>query len=290
MDERDMRDMRGMDGRRLPPRNSRGEFMSRGRGRGRRGDRGMDYGYDMRMGDGRVIRSYPTMHPQGDYGDMARGGRRGQGGGRGRDRGDYGDYRGEDMRRGDMRGDYERDMRGGDYEMDGHHYPQGQMGGYQPIEAMGYFSGYYGNPDHGDYRGGRDYGYDMRGGYGRRDYGDYGYDYGYPYGDFGEILSEQELEKWNKKLLEQLDEREKQMFHKDSILQKFKSMGKKMEGFGENELYTATLMSYTDYKQSIGQNPDLAMKLAYDWLSDKDVAVKGAEKLAVYYDCIVEGE
>ena len=55
-------DERMYDGRRLPPRNSRGEFMSRGRGRGRRGDRGMgDYGMD-----GRVIRSYPTIHPQGD--------------------------------------------------------------------------------------------------------------------------------------------------------------------------------------------------------------------------------
>ena len=246
MYERDMRGMRGMDGRRMPPRNSRGEFMSRGRGR--RGDRGMDYDDmrgDMRMRDGRVIRSYPRM----DYG--------------------------EDMRRGDMRG--------GDYAMDGH-YPQGQGATYYPIQAMGTFEGYYGMPEQ-DYRRGRDYGYDdMRG---RRDYG---YDYGYDYGDYGETLSEKELEHWNKKLMEQLDEREKQMFHKDVIMQKAKQMGKPMEGFGEKELYTATLMVFTDYKHSIGANPDLAVKLAYDWLSDKDVAVKGAEKLAVYYDCIVEGE
>ena len=165
----DERDMRGMDGRRLPPRNSRGEF------RRRRGDRGMDYGYDMRMGDGRVIRSYPTIHPQGDYGDMARGGRRGG------NRGDYGDYREEDMRRGDMRG--------GDYAMDGHHYPQGQGATYYPIEAMGSFRGYYGMPQEDYGRGRRDYGMnDYRGGYGRRDYGDYGYD---DYGDYGEVLSEQ---------------------------------------------------------------------------------------------------
>ena len=243
----DERYMRGMDGRRMPPRNSRGEFMSRGRGRGRRGDRGMDYGDmrgDMRMRDGRVIRSYPRM----DYGD---------------------------------------DMRGGEYPMDGH-YQHGRQRAYEPMEFMGYCQGYAGSPDHGDYRGGRDYGYDMRGGYGRRDYG---YDYGYDdYGDYGESLSEKELEHWNKRLMEQLDEREKQMFHKDAIIQKAKQMGKPMEGFGEKELYTATLMVYTDYKQSIGQNPDFAVKLAYDWLSDKDVAVKGAEKLAVYYDCIVEGE
>lgn len=242
MDERYMRDMRGMDGRRLPPRNSRGEFMSRGRGRGRRGDRGMDYGDmrdDMRMRDGRVIRSYPTIHPQGDY------------------------------------------------AMDGH-YPQGQGATYYPVQAMGTFEGYYGMPEQDYGRGRRDYGMsDYRGGYGRRDYG---YDYGYDdYGDYGETLSEKELEHWNKKLMEQLDEREKQMFHKDVIMQKIKQMGKPMEGFGEKELYTATLMSYTDDKEFIGQNPDLAIKLGYAFLADKDTKVRGAEKLCVYFDEIVMG-
>jgi hypothetical protein len=224
----------------------------------------MDYGMYPEMRDGRVIRSYPTIHPQGDYGDMnydmARGGR-------GRGRGDYGDY---DMARGDSRGD----MRG-----DGHHYPE-QMGGqtYYPIEAMGRFNGYWGMPQ-------GDYGYgDMRG---RRDYS---YDYGYDYGDYGETLSEKELDHWCKKLMSQLDEREKQMFKKETIMQKAKSMGKPMDGFGEEELYVATIMVYTDYKNTIGQNPDMAIKLAYDWLTDKDVAVKGAAKLATYYDCIVEGE
>jgi hypothetical protein len=80
------------------------------------------------------------------------------------------------------------------------------------------------------------------------------------------------------------------MFSKDAIMQKAKAMGKPMEGFGEKELYTATLMSYTDAKDVIGANPDLAMKLGYAFLADKDVAVKGAHKLAVYFDCIVEGE
>ena len=260
MDMRD-RDMRYMqDGRRLPPRNSRGEFRRR-----RRGDRGMDYGYDMRMGDGRVIHSYPTIHPQGDYGrdmnyDMARGG---------------------DMRSMDYRGG---DYRGGQMMGDGHHYPQGQGSTYYPIQAMGTFEGYYGMPEQ-DYRRGRDYGYgDMRG---RRDYG---YDYGYrDYGDYGENLTDEEIEHWTHKLMSQLDEREKQMFHKDTIMQKARSMGKQMEGFGEKELWLTTLMIYSDYKQSIGQNPDLAIKLAFDWLTDKDSEVKGAEKLALYHD-LVNGE
>lgn len=244
------------DGRRLPPRNSRGEFTSRGRGRGRRGDRGMDYGMD-----GRVIRSYPTIHPQGaDYArdmnyDMAR-----------RDYGE--DMRGSDYRGGDYRG---RQMT--DYG-DMHHGGMGR-GGYEPVEFMGYCQGYYGSPDQG---------------YGRR--GDYGYrrDYGYDYGDYGETLSDEELRHWEQKLMGELDEREKQMFNKDTIMQKIKQMGRSMDGFGEKELYLATIMCYTDYKEVIGANPDMALRLGYAWLSDKDTAVKGAEKLAIYKDCIVEGE
>jgi hypothetical protein len=217
----------------------------------------MDYGYDM----GYDMRS------------------QGRGESRGRsDRGNYGDYNEYDMRRGDM-GDY------GDMRMrDGHHYPEHQqmgMGGqtYYPIEAMGRFNGYWGMPQ-------EDYGYpNMRGG--RRDYG---YDYGYgDYGDYGETLSEKELEEFCHKLKGQLDEREKQMFSKEMISQKAKQMGKQMEGFGEKELYAVTLMLYDDYKHSVGQNPDLIIKLAFDWLDDKDASVKGAEKLAVYYDEIVMG-
>ena len=258
----DMRNMRYMpDGRRLPPRNSRGEFMSRGRGRGRgrRGDRGM---YP-EMQDGRVIRSYPNMYPQGNY-----------------DRGDmnYDMARGEDMRSMDYRGS---DYRGGQMMGDGH-YMHGRQSGYEPVEFMGYCQGYYGSPEQ-DYGRRGDYGYDMRG---RRDYG---YDYGYDYGDYGETLSEKELEHFCKKLKEKLDEREKQMFSKEIIAQKAKQMGKEMKGFGIEELEVVCLMLYDDYKRSVGQNPDLIIKLAFDWLDDQDASVKGAEKLAVYYDEIVMG-
>ena len=239
----DMRyDMR-MDGRRLPPRNARGEFTRRGRGR--RMDRGM---YDM---------GYPEMR-----------------GTRGR-----------------------RDM--GMYpEMDGHHYPMhgGRAGGYEPVEFMGYCTGYAGAKE--DYaRGDMGYrNYDMRG----RDYGYpmHGehyppYDYGYPYddyGDYGETLSEKELDHWCEKLKKQLDDQEKQMFHKDMISQKAKSMGMQMQGFGEKELEVVTLMLYDDFKKTLGRNPDVYIKLAYDWLVDQDSELKGAQKLAVYHDEIVEAD
>jgi hypothetical protein len=187
-----------------------------------------------------------------------------------------GDYRGYDM--GDM-------ARRNDYGYDGH-YPQGQGSTYYPIEAMGVFNGYYGMPEQDYARGGRrDYGYDMRYGrdYGYDDYGDYGY------GDYGETLSDEELKEWEHKLLSQLSDQEKQMLSKEAVMQRAKALNRPMEGFGEKELYTATLMWYTDNKEFFGQNVDFAVKGGYAFLADKDVKVKGAKKLAVYYDEIVMG-
>lgn len=246
----DMRyDMR-MDGRRLPPRNARGEFTRRWRGR--RMDRGMD---DM---------GYPEMRGDMNYGDMARGGSRGR-----RDMGMY-------------------------PEMDGHHYPMhgGRAGGYEPVEFMGYCTGYAGaKEDYGypmyDMRGrGGDMGYrnyDMRG-------RDYGYDYGYPVGDFGESLSEKELHEWCEKMKKHLSEQEKQMLSEQVIIQKAKQMGMSMDGFTEKELYVNTVRNYTDHKKSIGQNPDLALKMAYDDFHDEDGEYngKGSMWLAVYYDNFVK--
>lgn len=162
-------------------------------------------------------------------------------------------------------------MQGG---YDGHHLPQGQGATYYPIEAMGTFNGYYGMPNQDFARG--------QGGYNQGQNRNVG--------DYGESLTTEDLEKWCKRLKEQLDEREKSMFSKQAIMQHAKQIGRSMEGFGEKELEVATLMIYTDYKNSIGQNLDLAVRLAFDWLNDKDTAVKGAEKLAIYHDCIVEGD
>lgn len=221
----------------------------------RRGDMGMPYGYDMRND-----MAYGNFRGN-NMGDMAR-----------RDRGDYANY----------------DMRGG---LDGH-YPNGQGSTYYPIQAMGTFEGYYGMPNQQDYARGRtnDYGYqNQMMPYATYPMYDYGNRYPYPIGDFGETLSEDEMEEWKHKLMSQLDDQERQMFAPEMIMQRAKQLGRQMEGFGDKELCVATLMVYTDYKQDIGKNPDIAVKLAYDWLADKDVKVKGAEKLATYYDEIVLG-
>lgn len=257
--------------------------------------------YNMMMRDGR--------NPYGSRGGYVTSGRRGRR--RGRDRGmdyayDRGDYRGGDYEYGSRQGDrayseqdyagnrrdYESggqsDMARGDYadmrrSRDGH-YPMSQGSTYYPIEAMGRFTGYWGESQ-------EDYG---RGG--RRDYGDYNYDMrGYDYaGDYGEKLSREELEHWKKKLMQEVDEKDKQFFTKEMIGQKARQMGAEMKDYNEEELVVATAMVYTDYcktvKKYAGNNMDIYIELAKDWLEDKDAAVKGGEKLAVYYDCVVEGE
>lgn len=257
-----MRRMMMRDGRN--PYGSRGGYVVSSR-RGRRDRAGEDY-----------ARQYATRNDYAEY-DTRRGDRA---------------YNEQDMARNRRDYEYDRqsDMGNGDYGdmRDMHHMGRSEM--YRPVEAMGYFTGYYGGGE--DYaRGGRrdygdyDYGYDMRGRY------DYGYDYA---GDYGEKLTKDELEEWKKKLLKEVDENEKQFFTKERISQKAKQMGVEMKDYSEEELVVATAMVYTDYKKTakkyIGNNMDFYIELARDWLEDEDAAVKGGEKLAIYYDCIVSGE
>ena len=188
----------------------------------------------------------------------------------------------EDMARGRRTMDYARGRReragGSDYaydyarrRMDGH-YPMVQ--GYMPIEAMGRFTGYYGmGEDYARRRNRRDYNY---------------YDYA---GDYGENLGKEELEHWNKKLMKKVEEKDKQFFSKENVMRKAQEMGIKFDKFNQEEFYVTALMIYTDYCKTLGTaNMDIYLRLAKDWLEDDDVSVKGGEKLAVYFDCIVEGE
>lgn len=267
---RGMMDMRMMDGRN--PYGSEGGYVtSRRSRRGRRrdrammGDRGMDYAYDRRDYRGS---DYEYDSRRGDRAYSEQDYERGR-----RDYESMGQY---DMARGDY-GDM-RDMR----------YSEKQ-GNFRPVEAMGYFTGYYGGGDYARGGRGRDYGdynYDMRG-RGR----DYNYDYGYGRdyaGDYGESLTKEELEQWCKKMMSELDEREKQMFSKEAILQRAKNMGIQFDKFSEMEFYVNVVKNYTDHKKSIGENPDMAIKLARDNFNDEDGEYKGSEWLAVYFDTFVK--
>ena len=260
---------------------------------------------------------YDGRNPYGSEGGYVVSSRRRRRGGR-RDRAmndmgmNYGygrDYRGSDMEYGSRQGDraysqqdYERgrrdyeqsgqsDMARGDYGdmRDMHH--MGRSGGYRPVEAMGYFTGYYGGGEDMA-RGGRgrdygDYNYDMRG-------RDYGYDYGYDYGDYGENLSREELEHWKKKLMKEVEDKDKPFFETSNIEQRAKQVGAEMKDYTPEELALTTAMAYTDYcktiRKYVGNNMEIYVEIAKDWLEDKDSAVKGGEKLAIYHDCIVEGE
>lgn len=149
---------------------------------------------------------------------------------------------------------------------------------YYPIEAMGRFEGYYGMPQ--DYESGRNM---------RDRNADYDY---YPMydGHNVEYLSEEDLEHWTKKLMEEVDDKDKAFFSKETLKKKAEEMGVKFDKFIFEELLVTTLMMYTDYCKTLGKaNMALYISLAKDWLEDDDVAVKGAEKLATYYDYIVEG-
>lgn len=48
------------------------------------------------------------------------------------------------------------------------------------------------------------------------------------------------------------------------------------------------LMMLTDYKKSIASfSPEMYIKLAKDWLYDEDSSLKYGEKLAAYYNHII---
>lgn len=153
-----------------------------------------------------------------------------------------------------------------------------------------------------EYRMDRDYAdYDMRG-------RDYNYDYDYVRGDMrdrmdrrgyrdyrgyydrGNTLSEDELMEWSKELMQELEEKDKQLFTKENIEKKAQEMGIKFNQFTFPEFYTTVLMLYSDYNKTLGKaNFDTYICLAKDWLADEDAEVQYGEKLAAYYDAVVEG-
>ena len=87
--------------------------------------------------------------------------------------------------------------------------------------------------------------------------------------------------------MEQLDKSDREAFALDKIVKRAKDMGIKFNEYTEEELGVATLMMYTDYCKTLGKaSIDMYIKLARDFLEDKDAGVKNGEKLAAYYDYI----
>lgn len=192
---------------------------------------------------------------------------------RGYDERDYRDY--NDMARGGSRGG----NRGGNRGDRGHVNMRYDGGvGFYEGEFRGMTDNSYGNR-------GRDSRYDR--GYDERDYRDYG-DYGYDrkmYPDFGGgYLSKRELQDWQCNLCKSMGKDECEMFEYEMIIHEAEEMGISFERFTKEEFYTTVLMMYSDYCGSCGQDPAMYIKMAKDFLEDKDARYKFGEKLAAYYD------
>lgn len=171
-------------------------------------------------------------------------------------------------------------MRGREY--DGH---------YEPIEIMGRFNGYYGGAE--DYaRGMREQDYNYGRDYGYMPYPPYMMDYGYgrDYAQGGEYLSDKDLKMWADKLMRDVEDKDKQFLSRENIRKRADEMGIKFDKYSFEEFYVVVLMKYTDHCKTLGTaNMDIYLKLAKDFFEDDDAAVKYGEKLALYYDHIVEG-
>ena len=181
--------------------------------------------------------------------------------------------------------------------------PRGSDYGHTPFEQMQERNRYDMNQDYNDYADYNDYNdYEMDyNDYGDYDYNDYGMDYEQDYRggrdyrrggrrDYGSNkLEKEDYQEWIGKLMEEVDHKDSEMFKKEKIVQKAQELGIKPEGFTMDDLYLTTIMMYTDYYKTLGNaNISIYVKLAKDWLMDKDVSVKGSEKLASYYENIVK--
>lgn len=133
----------------------------------------------------------------------------------------------------------------------------------------------------------RDYARGRRTGrYSRADYA------GYDYADGEEeYLDDETLMEWSKEMLDKVEEKDKPYFTKENIEKKAKEMGIKYDDFTFPELYTATLMKFTDHSKTLGTaNKDTYILMAKDFFEDEDSELQGSEKLAAYYYNVVCAE
>ena len=163
------------------------------------------------------------------------------------------------------RGGYVRDSRGYDYNYDG-----------RMMDRRGY-----------DY-----YPFEVRGRVGSRYPEDYNYDsdmrYDYYPRDGHSTMSEEELKHWGKKLLDEVNDKDRQYLKMESVIKKAEQMGIRFDEFTPYEYYITVLMMFTDYSKTLGTaNYDIYIKLAKDWLCDEDVAAQYGKKLTAYYENVV---
>lgn len=122
---------------------------------------------------------------------------------------------------------------------------------------------------------------------GDRHYDDYESYYEMEYNDVMQ-LDRRTIRDWEEHL-ENADGSRGPKFTKEQIIATAEQHGYKMRNYTEDELCMTVNMFYSDYCKVIGNDINLYIKLAHAFLEDPDAALKGGEKLAAYYYCIVEG-
>ena len=104
-------------------------------------------------------------------------------------------------------------------------------------------------------------------------------------------LPEEDIEKWTKSLLSEMEDRDRQQVKMDFILKRANEMGISFEKFSPEEFYVAVLMLHTDFSKVLQNQPiDTYLKMAKAWLCDPDASLRYGKKLAAYYEEIVNGD
>ena len=106
----------------------------------------------------------------------------------------------------------------------------------------------------------------------------------------GEYLSDRDLQMWADKLMKKVEDKDKQFLSRENIRKRADEMGIKFEKYSFEEFYVVVLMKYTDHCKTLGTaNMDIYLKLAKDFLEDEDSSLKYGERLAAYYDFVING-
>ena len=106
-----------------------------------------------------------------------------------------------------------------------------------------------------------------------------------------EKLPEEDIERWTKSLLSEMEERDRQQLKMDTVMKRAQDMGISFEKFTPEEFYVTVVMLYTDFSKVLTSQPmDTYIKMAKAWLCDPDASKRYGKKLAAYYEEIVNGD
>ena len=106
-----------------------------------------------------------------------------------------------------------------------------------------------------------------------------------------EKLPEEDIERWTKSLLGEMEERERQQVKMDTVMKRAQDMGISFEKFTPEEFYVTVVMLHTDFSKVLPAQPiDTYIKMAKAWLCDPDASKRYGKKLAAYYEEIVNGD